>query len=230
MRIPPRQDGVTLKQLSVLPPKNPYEDVPTEPMHAIDVRPKMIKPLEKIITPRYNTLYDSLGSTQGWKYMADGLARGTITTTVNATVTVPVTLSAIPNWKLTQWPGAVQMYLAIRFFGIVPTALPTANAGMEVLFIDQFGNLAPLGELLSQAGGNSNYDTILPSPITDPGSTQVGTLSIGLVNVPSSSGTYLWSIGFSALYLLPARYGYEVLTEHEYADAQYELKKEKGHA
>jgi hypothetical protein len=204
-----------LKQQSVLPPDNPYEKkihYPTEQ----DIRPRFYKPLEHVLVPKFNTLYDSLRSTQGWKYMADAMAKGTITTTPGATASAQVTLATDPKFRLEQWPGGVQVYLAIRFFGIVPQAVPTANGGMEVVYIDGGGNQAPLGEYLSQSGGNSNYDVILPNAITDPGTTSLGTLTVTQANVASSGGTFQWSIGYSALYLLPARYGYEIMEDEEY--------------
>lgn len=217
MRQPPRLTMPIRKQ-SELPPKNVYEQETAHlpVVEPVDHRPKLIKPLEQVLTPRYNQLYDTLRSTQGWKYVSDGLAHGTISTSVNGTVTTPVTLSNVPQWRLEQWPGAVQVYLAIRFFGIVPQSIPTANAGMEILYIDQSGITAPLGEFLAATGGNSSYDTIIPNPVTDPGNTGVGTLSISLANVANSNATYYWSIGFSAIYLLPARYGYERLDQEEY--------------
>lgn len=224
MREPPRLRE-PLKQLSQLPPPNPYQkEVDTTPLAPVDTRPRLVKPIEHVLVPKFNQLYDSLRSTQGWRYMADGLASGTISTTVNTTVTTPVNLSKSPNWRLEQWPGGVQVYLAVRFFGIAPQTIPTANAGIEVLFIDQFGNIAPLGEFLGATGGNSSYDTILPTPITDPGNTNVGTLSVSLANVATSNAVYNWSIGFSAVYLLPARYGYEMIEDQEWTDTQHKDK------
>lgn len=219
-----------LQQLSQLPPKNPYyeEDKPVIPHE--DTRPKMVKDVPGILVPRFNTLYDSAGSTQGWRYMADAFVHGSIATSVNSTVTTPVQLANSPNWKLQQWPGAVQLFLVVRFFGIVPGTVPTANAGMECLFIDNFGNTIPLGEVLSQTGGNLGQDVILPTALTDPGNPTLGTLSVTLANVASANSTYLWSMGFSAGYMLPSRYGYEVLEEHEYYQIENKFhKKEKHH-
>jgi hypothetical protein len=154
------------------------------------------------------------------------MASGTITSVVNQTVAVPVTLSADPHWRLEQWPGAVQVYLAIRFFGIVPQAAPTTVTGISVTFQDQGGNSAPLGEFVNSVGGN-NYNglTIMPSPITDPGQLQVGSLAVTLPNIATSTATYHWSIGFSAVYLLPARYGYEVLDDEQYLGLEWSKRK-----
>lgn len=228
MRQPPRLQ-VPLKQLSELPPKNPGGEQLTHNPPGVDPRPKMIKAIDQVLVPRFNTLYDSLRTTQGWRYMADGLARGTITTVAGQPVQVPVTLDHDPKWRLEMWPGAVQVFLAIRFFGIVPQALPTVNAGMECIFIDQFGNYAPLGEVLCQSGGNSNYDVILPTPITDPSNQAVGSLVVTQSNIANSNGTHNWSIGFSALYMLPSRYGYEILEDEEYEQIDHHIRRKKHH-
>jgi hypothetical protein len=228
-RIPPRL-AEPIRQLSQLPPVNPYEEEAKErviPKPGHDPRPYMVREAEKVLIPRYNELYDTLRTRGGWKYMADGLATGTITTTPGATAQASVTLAKTPNWRLEQWPGAVQVYLCIRFFGIVPQTVPTANAGLEVLFYDQGGNIAPLGEYLAQAGGNASFDTILPTPITDPGKGDIGTITVALSNVASSGGTYNWSIGFSAAYLLPARYGYEILDQERYEGNEWTRKERK---
>ncbi len=230
----PRIAGATIKQQSELPPKNAYaEELKGHETPHIDPRPKMHKPLDGILVPRFNTLYDSIRSTQGWRYMADASAFGAITTAAGASTSVPVNLTNNPNWKLEQWPGAVQVYLAIRFFGIAPQAVPTANGGMECIFTDQFGNVAPLGEYLSQSGGNSNYDVILPTSITDPGNQTVGTLTVNQANVASSGGTFNWSIGFCAVYMLPSRYGYEIIEDVEYEQIDnkvHQKGKKHGHS
>lgn len=163
-----------------------------------------------ILVPKFNSLYGSLRSTDGWRFISDNYASGSISTTVNTTVTGAVSLVNSPHFRLKQWPGAVQVYLMLRFFGIAPQTVPTANAGMECLFIDNSGNTTPIGEYLSQSGGNGNPFAILPLPITDTEATSVGTLSIALANVANSNATYKYSIGFSYVYVLPSVSGYEI--------------------
>lgn len=181
---------------------------------------------EKHLVPKLNILYDTLRTPNAWRYMADAFAHGTIATTVNATVTANVTLQKTPLIRLSQWPNAVSAHLVVRFFGIVPQGLPTTNAGMECIFFDNAGNGIPLGELLSQSGGNSVYDHVLPTPFTDSQSSgspslepagaegpTVGTLQVTLPNVATSNGTYFFSMSFSIAYLLPSSHAYELRSD-----------------
>lgn len=181
---------------------------------------------EKHLFPKLNILYDTLRTPNGWRYMADAAARGTITTVVNATATTPVVLIKQPLIRVNQWPNAVQVHLVVRFFGIAPQVVPTANAGLEAIFYDNFGNIVPLGEFLSQTSFGSVYDHILPTPVTDSlssGSPQlepagnegpiVGQLSVFNSNLASSSGTFNWSMSFSLAYLLPSAAAYELRPE-----------------
>ena len=177
---------------------------------------------ERYLVPKLNTLTDTLRTPNAWRYMADAFAHGTIVTTVNATVTANVTLQKTPLIRLSQWPNAISAHLVVRFFGIVPQGLPTTNAGMECIFTDNAGNSIPLGELLSQSGGNSVYDHVMPTPFTDSQSSgspvglepagaegpTVGVLSVQLPNVATSNGTYFFSMSFSIAYLLPSVEGY----------------------
>lgn len=163
-----------------------------------------------LLIPQFNTLYDRLRSSHAWKHVSDNYAKGTIATTVNTTITATVTLGETPLWRLQQWPGAVQLYLVLRFFGIAPQALPTTNAGMECLFYDLAGRITPLGEFMAATGGNVTHQVLLPVPVTDPSNTAVGTLSVTLPNTANSNATYNWSFGFSAAYLLPSEEGYKL--------------------
>lgn len=175
----------------------------------------------KYLVPRLNILYDTLRTPNAWRYMADAFAHGSISTTVNQTVAAPVTLQKQPLLRLSEWPNAISAHLVIRFFGIVPQAIPTSQAGMEVLFTDNAGNTIPLGEFLSQSGGNSVYDHVMTNPLTDTfGSSSpqlepagaegptVGVLTVQLPNVATSNGTYFFSMSFSIAYLLPSVEGY----------------------
>lgn len=190
------------------------------------IRERVFRP-EKHLVPKLNTLYDTLRTPNAWRYMADAFAHGTIATTVNSTVSANVTLQKTPLIRLSQWPNAVSAHLVVRFFGIVPQGLPTTQAGMECIFYDNAGNGVPLGELLSQAGGNSVYDHVLPTPFTDSQSSgspvgqepagaegpTVGTLQVTLPNVATSNGTYFFSMSFSIAYLLPSSYAYELRSD-----------------
>lgn len=170
----------------------------------------LVKQKIPLLLPQFNKLYDSLRSADAWRFVSDNYASGTISTSVNSTVQVTVKLANTPLWRLEQWPGAVHLYLMLRFFGIAPQSVPTANAGMECMFIDNSGGTTPLGEFLSQTGGNGLPFALLNAPITDPSNTSVGVLSVALANVASSNGTYNYSFGFSAVYVVPARDGYQI--------------------
>jgi len=212
-----------LKKQSLLPPppsEYAQEAQDREIPEPEDIRPVLIKQPENVLVPRFNTYYDTTRTKDGWRFLADNSAQGSITTVVNSTVSVLVELLNNPVYRLDQWPGAVQLYLAIRTFGIVPSAVPTANGGMRVTFVDQFGNRLPLLSMLSQTAQNIVVRSILPTPITDVGNVTVGTLEVQLSNVATSDGTYLWNIGFSAVYLLPSRYGYEMLSSEQWSGGE----------
>lgn len=203
------------------------------------IRERVFRP-EKHLVPKLNRFYDTLRTPDAWRYMADCFAHGTISTTVNATVSANVTLQKIPLIRLSQWPNAVSAHLVVRFFGIVPQGLPTTQAGMECIFYDNAGNAVPLGELLSQSGGNSVYDHVLPTPFTDTQSSgspvglepagaegpTVGILQVTLPNVATSNGTYFFSMSFSIAYLLPSLHAYELRSDVPQPVVQH---KENGH-
>lgn len=189
------------------------------------IRERVFRP-EKHLVPKFNILYDSLRTPNAWRYMADAAAKGTITTVQNGTAQVPVTLLKQPLLRLSQWPNAVQVHLVIRFFGLVPQGIPTGNGTNEVFFFDNAGIPVPLGEFLAQSGGNSVYDHILPTPVTDSLSSgspatattgnegpSVGFLSVFASNTAGISQVYNWSMSFSLAYLLPSSYAYELRSD-----------------
>jgi hypothetical protein len=169
-----------------------------------------------ILVPNYNTLYDRYGSKQGWRYSADAYANGSVTTIANTPVLVSVSLAEVAGtqgfiWNLGQWPGGTLLYPVIRFFSVGPTTATFATQGaISIVFYDQFGNPTPLGVVANNAFSSYNNDTILPSPITDPGfQGAIGTLSFTL-NTGATVGTYNWQMAFAAAYLLPALKGYNI--------------------
>ncbi len=202
-------------------PKPAHKEVPFEeelvhdpPQHAAIHTLKQDIP---VLVPRYNTLYDSYRSKQAWANSADGEAEGTVTTVAGVAVTVPVALNLppntqSPNWRLEQWPGGTLLYLIIRSFSIGPQTATFATQGaINVLFIDQFGNLAPLGVIPNNAFSNLQLvPVILPGAITDSGQQKsLGQLSFTL-NAGATVGAYAWQLGFSVAYLLPALKGYDL--------------------
>jgi hypothetical protein len=201
-------------------PKPEHKEIPvveelTETHH--HGAPHTMKQDIPILVPRYNTLYDSYRSKQAWANSADGEAEGTITTVAGSAVTVPVALNLpantqSPNWRLEQWPGGTLLYLIIRSFSAGPQTATFATQGaINILFIDQFGNLAPLGVIANNSFSNIQLTPmILPGAITDSGQQKsLGQLSFTL-NAGATVGTYAWQIGFSVAYLLPSLKGYDL--------------------
>ena len=164
----------------------------------------------QLLVPTFNELYDSLRTTKAWRYLSDNYASGTIATTAGSAVLTAVSLgTTAKQYRLSQWPDGIQVYLAIRFFGIAPQVVPATVGNIECLFIDNSGNTTPLGEFMSNSGGNLHPTAIIPKSITDPGETSVGKLSVQLSS-SSSTATYNWSFGFSYVYLLPAEKGFKI--------------------
>lgn len=195
-----------------------------EPGHWHDTRPHQQKPNQPISVPQYNELYDSFGTVRGWRYIADGFANGTITPTAGGTATAKVTLTLPKPLRLSQWPDGVQAYLCIHSFGIAPQTAPVTGGALEVLYIDQSGYTAPLGDFWSASGGNSGQDILIPSPLSDPGQSgqAIGQISVQLQPGGATAVVYNWSIGLGIAYLLPNIKGYQPVfreTIHEGHDA-----------
>jgi hypothetical protein len=201
-------------------PKRKEEPVIEEMTHplehqAIPKAPLAYKQDIPILIPRYNVLYDSFRTKQGWRYAADYYANGTVTTVAGSAVLVDVDLTLptntqSPNWRLEQWPGGTQVFLCIRFFSVGPQTASLATAGeIDVLFYDDFGNIAPLGVVPNNGFYNNNNDTIMPTPLTDSGAANVGVLSFTL-NSGATVGTYSWQMAFAAAYMLPAMKAYDL--------------------
>ncbi len=122
--------------------ENPDVEVLTHPKFIPDNRPKMVKPREQVLVPRYSHLYGVDNVQESWRYRVDASASGTFTSTPGSTVANTVTLRTVPNWRLSQWPGAVAFYLVIRQFNFCPISsvqLPQnanvpATAGSVTLF------------------------------------------------------------------------------------------------
>lgn len=205
---------------------NPFIPKPApkeEPVHEELTReisphlaPHILKQDIPIKVPNYNEFYDSLGTKQGWRYVVDAYATGTITTTAGATVTTTVSL-ALPTgtqgniWKLERWPGGTLLFPVLRFFSFGPQTATFATQGeINLLFIDQFGNPCPLGIAPNNGFYAQELLSVMPGSITDSGQQlNIGVLSATL-NAGATTGTYAWQIGLSAAYLLPALKGYDI--------------------
>lgn len=193
-------------------PEKKEEPVHEELVQNVDKRKSihMVKTDNPILVPRYNVLYDSFSSKQAWNMTADGYVNGSLTTVANSTVSAAVALSSDPKWRLEQWPGGVQLYPVLRWFSVCCiTATLVTEGGIRATFTDTAGNVIPLGCFRSLENVNIIHTTILPTSITDPGRQTLGTIDFFL----SSGATvadYMWQLGFSAAYLLPAMKGYDI--------------------
>jgi hypothetical protein len=174
-------------------------------------RPVHLKPPETLIVPRFNRMYGSLRTSDGWRYLIDNIASGTVITSAGATATAAVNLLLDPHWRLEQWPGGTQVYLVIRQFSIAPQTATFATLGaLDITFLSNSGYVIPLGDIVSSGSEDVYLTTIIPSPLTDPDVQGVGTLQVAL-NAGATVGTYNWQMGFSGAYLLPDLKGYDVI-------------------
>lgn len=157
--------------------------------------------------PRFNTLYDALRTTSAWSVTNDVTVSGSITpntaSAVSAAVNAPANQGLAQN-RVMQFPGGVQMYLMIRTFGFGASAL-TMTGSLYVYFVDAAGGqITPLAILTPTQFDTdlTQINTLLETPITDPGNTALGTLWAVMTN----GGTPVacsWFLSFSYVYLLP---------------------------
>ena len=214
--------------LPAIPKPEPKEYPAVEhlvtPPHGHDARPEVIKPFENVPRPQFNRLYGSLRVENGWQDVIDNYAKGTLTTVAATLVQSPVTLGLTsPETRLLRWPGAVQLYLAIRSFGMAPTTATFATAGsIDIYYQDLIGGqIIPLGCLPSNDEINlPNINLLIPTPITDAGAlaNPIGNIQATL-NSGATVGAYIWQIAFSYAYLLPTTKPYEVQHVEDLLDA-----------
>lgn len=189
--------------------KDPFNKQLIDPINHTDTRPLALKRRMPVLEPEYNTLYGTGRSEGDWRYFVDNYAVGTLTTSANATVTTAVTLTLAPNWRLSQWPAAINLYLCIRKFSMAPQSAITTVGAIDVQYNDLIGGqLIPMGDFVSSSSIAYDVDTIIPTPITDPGITAVGNLLVKLSGTTPTTSVYNWQIAFSGVYLLPSLEGY----------------------
>ncbi len=216
-------------------PFNPYmpskpqpREIPVEEHlvtpHIINTEHQVLPPHKAIPhrarEPRYNKLYGSLMTEGGWRYVVDNYANGTITTIAATQVSKQITLGVnAPDIRVGNWPGAIQMYLCLRSFALSPTTATFATVGtLDCYFQDNGGQLIPLGDFLNNSANNLGLDIVVPTPIQDPGVTNVGNLLVTL-NSGATVGTYDFQFGFSYAYLMPETNPYEsgqIIEEERY--------------
>lgn len=175
-----------------------------------DQRPLQVKHPQLIRHVDFNRMYGTQQTVDGWRYVVDNFAKGTLTTSAGATVSTTITFALTPTWRLEQFPGATQLFFCIRQFALTaqaPGTLTTVGA-LDIVFQDTVGGQQiPLGDVASNVSLNLDLDRLIPTPITDPSNPTVGNLLVGLT-AAATTGTYNWQLSFSGAYLLPNLRGY----------------------
>jgi hypothetical protein len=190
----------------------PVEEKLVQPHHLAASRPKMQKPREELMVPHFNHLYGTLRTNEGWRYVVDNYAFGTVTTVAGAQSTVTVNFAYEPHWRLSQWPGGTNLYYCIRSFSVAPqTAAPTTVGVLDVYYQDPLtGYIVPLGDYLTNSPANSSLTILIPDPVSDPDKQAgIGQLQFNLT-AAATTGVFNWQMGFSGAYLLPEMEGFEL--------------------
>jgi hypothetical protein len=208
------QEGIVGDNLHKAP--NPYSETPVTPDNfpsTHDERPQLHKVEPKEIHHiRYNTLYDSLRTTQAWRYRADVHADGFITSIPGGAAQALITLNEVPNLRLSRWPGGVQCYYCLSFFSICPLAPTLGGTGGTALHVfDGSGQSYPLGTFPGNTAYTNSLGILLPNTIVDPGDKRVGTLLLE-EDASGAAISYTFQMAFSIAYLLPTDNGE---SEHE---------------
>src|SRR5260221_1908 len=112
----------------------------------------------------------------------------------NSTQQIPVALPVnipSPVMLLDRYPGALYMSVFVRSFAFMPTA--TGMTGLqELFFIDAGGAVAGLGIYNPATVGSAIYQNIgalCNSPLTDPGNTVLGALTVNNIGIGGTPGS-----------------------------------------
>lgn len=146
-----------------------------------------------------------------WRYLIDNYANGTVTSVAASQVSTKISLGVtMPDIRVNNWPGAIQMYLCIVSFSLSPQTASFATLGtLDCYFQDSGGQFIPLGDFLNNQSINMGLTILLPTPIQDSGIQNVGELYVTL-NSGATVGTYNYQFGFSYAYLLPQENPYKL--------------------
>jgi hypothetical protein len=116
----------------------------------------------------------------------------------NSVQTIPIALPAgtlSPVYLLDRYPGAMYMSLFISSFAFIPIG-STATGVQEFWFTDAGGAVAALGMANAATGdGYSNINKQLSSPLTDPGLTTLGTLTVNNISLGGTPVACRYQIG-----------------------------------
>lgn len=197
------------------PMRDKYNEQLTEPLRHADPRHVAVKERAPVLEPDYNRLYGYGRSLNDWRYFIDCSAKGTFTTVANAAITQAVTLAASPNWRLSQWPAAINAFLCIRRFSMAAQSAIGTVGAIDVVFQDAVGGFTiPMGDFVSNASVFEDTDVLIPTPIVDPANVNIGTLTVTLTGTTPTVSVYNWQMAFSVAYLLPSLEGYSVESIH----------------
>lgn len=196
---------------------DPYNDQLETPAITHDPRLEMYKQRAPVLVPELNELYGSTKTKEGWRYTIDGvITTNTGATSVGATISKVLAFTNPIPVQLSKWPGAINAYLVLRYFSMAPQSAITTVGAITVTFQDAIGGFTiPLGNMVNNQSIQSDRDVIIPTPITDPGITTVGTIFVALAGAASTASDYNISLGFSLAYLLPCLEGYKVQAPHQ---------------
>lgn len=196
--------------------KDPYNDQLTTPAQHEDTRLQAYKQRARVLVPDFNELYGTTKTKDGWRYVIDNRATGTFTTIANTTITAAVTLALTPRLAISRWPGAINAYLVLRQFSASAQSAISTVGSITVVYQDNIGGQQiPLACFVSNSSVNNGLVSLIPTPITDPDLTAVGTLIVTLTGTAPTVSIYDYQLSYSYAYLLPCLEGYETERIHE---------------
>lgn len=161
---------------------------------------------------RFNLPYSIEGHIQdGWRFVRgpfsvlDGTA--TAPSAGNSVQDFPVSYPAgtvSPIYLLDRYPGAMFMNLYIASLAWVPTGA-TGTGLQEIVFRDIGGAQVALGvySAASQSNGFENIGALCNSPLTDPGTQQIGDLLVTNVGIGGTPTTVRWQLGVGYIAMVP---------------------------
>ncbi len=126
----------------------------------------------------------------------------------NSTQTIAVQLpTGIPSpvMLLNRYPGALYMSVFVRSFAFVPTGT-TMTGLQECWFTDAGGAVAGLGIYNPAATSSAIYQNIgalCSSPLTDPGNTQLGTITVNNIGIAGTAVSVRWQLTLSFVAFYP---------------------------
>lgn len=153
------------------------------------------------VVPRYNTLYDGLRTQTAFDTLIANGAHGSFTPATGVQ-TLAVNLDNPPNLRISQFPGAIQVYPVICSFSFAPIAVTMTGAHSFLFQSAQGGFPIPLGEYNASSGNVENFAFIVDGPIADAGQLFMGNI-IYTGSTIATAAVVNWRIAFGWAYLLP---------------------------